>query len=233
MSQKLLLVEDDESLGRVLQEYLKMNDFKIDWAKNGPDGLRKIKNNSYDLCILDIMLPQKDGFTVAKEIKELEDKIPFVFLTAKSLKIDQLKGFDIGADDYIVKPIDEELFIARIKAILNRFESNGRTSSGYYNIGSYQFDPRMRELLNNEKKQVLSPRETDVLTLLCKNKGELIRRKDALKKIWGADNNQNRQIMDVYVSKLRNHLSGDSNVEIRNIHGTGFVLVENSLENDS
>lgn len=226
MSKRLLLVEDDQSLGHILQEYLSMNGFETDWATDGREGLTKVKENAYDLCILDIMMPEKDGFTLAKEIKELEDNIPFVFLTAKSLKVDKLKGFDLGADDYIVKPVDEEIFIERIKAILNRFEYDEKTPSEYYQIGSYKFHPKMRELNSNENKQILSPREADVLTLLCENKGVVVSRETALKKIWGANNNQNRQIMDVYISKLRNYLAGDSDVEIRNIHGTGFVLAD-------
>jgi len=122
MDAQLLLVEDDENLGYILKEYLEMNEFAVDWAKDGEEGYSEVKSNDYDLCILDIMMPKKDGFTLAKEIKELNKEIPFIFLTAKTLKVDKLKGFDLGADDYIVKPVDEELLIARIKAILNRFE---------------------------------------------------------------------------------------------------------------
>ena len=225
MSHQLLLVEDDENLGYILKEYLEMNDFDTDLAQDGNEGLSKIEENTYDLCILDIMMPEKDGFTVAKEIKAMDREIPFVFLTAKTLKVDQLKGFDLGADDYIVKPVDEELLIARINAILNRpNNSNEETSSTSYTIGEYTFDQNKRELTHDGETQSLTPRESNVLTLLCKKKGEVLTRKHALKTIWGESNYFNRRIMDVYISKLRKYLSGDSNIEIKNIHGTGFIL---------
>jgi DNA-binding response OmpR family regulator len=224
MSDRLLLVEDDENLGYILQEYLEMNGLSVDWAKDGSEGLSRVQNNDYDLCILDIMMPKKDGFTLAKEIKNLNKDLPFVFLTAKTLKVDKLKGFDLGADDYIVKPVDEELLIARIKAILNRFDDTPTTDPDTYVIGNYKFDVNTRKLIKGEQEQSLTPREADLLSLFCKQKGELLSRKQALQEIWGEKNYFNRRIMDVYISKLRKYLSGDPEVQIKNIHSKGFIL---------
>lgn len=228
MSDRLLIVEDDESLGYILKEYLQMNEFAVDWAKDGEKGLQRVINNEYDLGILDIMMPKKDGFTLAKEVKELHKDLPFVFLTAKTLKVDKLKGFDLGADDYIVKPVDEELLIARIRAILNRFDENQSTEDNKYSIGKYIFDVDKRSLINGEQEQTLTPREADLLTLFCKKKGDLLTRERALKEIWGEKNYFNRRIMDVYISKLRKYLSGDPDVEIKNVHSKGFILSDGS-----
>lgn len=174
MGNQLLLVEDDENLGYILKEYLQMNEFRVDWAKDGEQGLSKVKKDNYDLCILDIMMPKKDGFTLAKEIKELKSQTPFIFLTAKTLKVDQLKGFDLGADDYIVKPTDEELLIARIRAILNRFENDSpeeEHTNNIYAVGNHTFDANKRQLISEgQEKQSLTPREAHLLTLFCKKK---------------------------------------------------------------
>ncbi len=229
MGNHLLLVEDDENLGYILKEYLEMNEFQVVWAKDGEEGLSKFKGGSFDLCILDIMMPKKDGFTLAEEIKREDEQVPFVFLTAKTLKIDQLKGFDIGADDYIVKPVDEELLIARIRAILNRFNSDiKKDGPETYTVGQYNFDPNTRELaVNGEKGDSLTPREADLLELLCKNIGTVLTRDEALETIWGDSNYFNRRIMDVYISKLRKYFSDDPDIEIKNVHSKGFILSVN------
>lgn len=226
MSHRLLLVEDDENLGYILKEYLEMNEFNVDWAQDGEQGLSRIENHSYDLCILDIMMPKKDGFTLATEIKQWQPHTPFVFLTAKTLKVDQLKGFNLGADDYIVKPVDEELLIARIRAILNRFDNTlNEQRNNIYKLGNYTFDANKRQLISEEQEtQSLTPREADLLTLFCKKKGKLLSRETALKEIWGDSNYFNRRIMDVYISKLRKHLDNNPDVSIENIHSKGFVL---------
>jgi DNA-binding response OmpR family regulator len=224
MSEQLLLVEDDENLGYILKEYLQMNEFAVDWATDGEEGLSRVHDSNYDLCILDIMMPKKDGFTLAKEIKELNKELPFIFLTAKTLKVDKLKGFDLGADDYIVKPVDEEILIARIRAILDRFDDDPSADTDTYTVGDYTFDVDKRRLVNGDQEQSLTPREADLLSLFCKRKGELLTRKHALKEIWGEKNYFNRRIMDVYISKLRNYLSDDPDVEIKNVHSKGFIL---------
>lgn len=230
MTDRLLLVEDDENLGYILKEYLEMNDFQVDWAKDGKEGLSTVTSNGYDLCILDIMMPKKDGFSLAREIKERKPHTPFVFLTAKTLKVDQLKGFDMGADDYIVKPVDEELLIARIRAILNRFrERPGENADNTYTIGSHTFDANKRLLISEEgEERSLTPREADLLTLFCRRKGKLLSRETALNEIWGDRNYFNRRIMDVYISKLRKHLSGEPDVSIENVHSKGFILKDES-----
>lgn len=230
MSHQLLLVEDDENLGYILKEYLELNEFRVHWAKDGEEGLSKIKDQNYDLCILDIMMPKKDGFSLAREIKKLQPNTPFIFLTAKTLKVDQLKGFNLGADDYIVKPVDEELLIARIRAILKRFDPvTEEQNNSIYKLGNHTFDANKRQLISEDQEpHSLTPREADLLTLFCKKKGELLSRETALKEIWGDSNYFNRRIMDVYISKLRKHLDDNPYVNIENIHSKGFVLNDES-----
>ena len=221
----ILLVEDSQTLGYILSEYLEMNDFKVIWAKDGHEGLECFQKNAVDLCILDVMMPKQDGFTLAKGIKALNRAIPIIFLTAKSLKTDKLKGFRLGADDYIVKPIDEELLVARVQAVLNR--SQGQTNpqaNETYHIGQYTFNYEAQLLEWNAQQQKLSQREAEVLRMLCINKNQVMKRDVALKQIWGDNDYFTRRSMDVFISKLRKYLQHDSTVKITNIHGKGFIL---------
>lgn len=226
----ILLVEDDESFGYILKEYLEINDFSVEWAQNGEEGLTAFKQGVFDLCVLDVMMPLKDGFTLAKEIQEHDPDVPFIFLTAKALKIDKLKGFRLGCDDYVVKPIDEELFIARVKAIIKRSVSDAESStrSHTYNIGKYVFDLGNQALSFEDEVQRLTTKEAKVLQLLCEKKNQVLDRNKALKVVWGESDFFNRKSMDVFIHKLRKYLEKDPAVRITNVHGKGFILEENT-----
>ena len=222
----ILLVEDDESFGYILKEYLLINGFTVNWQKDGETGLKAFNQGVFDLCVLDVMLPLKDGYTLAKEIKEYDPEIPFIFLTSKSLKIDKLKGFQLGCDDYVVKPIDEELFIARVQAIIKRTASDSDNSNGnsMHRIGEYLFDYANHALIIKDHIQRLTTKEAKVLHLLCEKKNQVLDRNKALKIVWGESDFFNRKSMDVFIHKLRKYLEEDSNVKIVNVHGKGFVL---------
>lgn len=221
----ILLAEDNQTLGYILSEYLEMNDFKVVWAKDGNEGFECFQKNTVDLCILDVMMPEQDGFSLAKKIKSVNPATPIIFLTAKSLKTDKLKGFKLGADDYIVKPIDEELLVARVQAVLNRTQPNqSQAVKETYQIGQYLFDYDAQVLEYNGKSQKLSQREAEVLKMLCVNKNQVMRRDLALKQIWGDNDYFTRRSMDVFISKLRKYLQNDTSVKITNIHGKGFIL---------
>jgi len=226
---KILLVEDDESFGYILKEYLEINDFNVEWQKDGEAGLRAFEKGLFDLCILDIMMPLKDGFTLAKEIQEIDNEVPFIFLTAKSLKIDKLKGFRLGCDDFVVKPIDEELFIARVKALIKRTTSDPENGTNCitHRIGNYLFDFNNQALIINKKVQRLTIKEAKVLHLLCEKKNQVLDRSKALKIVWGESDFFNRKSMDVFIHKLRKYLEEDSSVRITNVHGRGFILEDN------
>ncbi|OJJ18608.1 hypothetical protein BKI52_23640 [marine bacterium AO1-C] len=221
----ILLAEDSQTLGYILSEYLEMHDFQVIWAKDGKEGLECFQKNAIDLCILDVMMPEQDGFTLAKNIKAMNRATPIIFLTAKSLKTDKLKGFRLGADDYIVKPIDEELLVARVQAVLNRTQAqDSATTKETYHIGQYVFDYDTQVLAWNNQQQKLSQREAEVLKMLCVNKNQVMKRDIALKQIWGDNDYFTRRSMDVFISKLRKYLQHDSTVKITNIHGKGFIL---------
>lgn len=222
---RILLVEDDESFGYILKEYLDIHDFSVTWEQDGEAGFRAFQQGVYDLCILDIMMPLKDGFTLAKEIQEHDPDVPFIFLTAKSLRIDKLKGFRLGCDDYVVKPIDEELFIARVKAIIKRTgDGNGASQQLVHRIGKYLFDPANQTLVLGENVQRLTTKEAKLLQLLCEKKNQVLDRNKALKTVWGESDFFNRKSMDVFIHKLRKYLEEDDTVKITNVHGKGFVL---------
>ena len=221
---RVLLVEDDESLGYILSEYLGMTDFAVKWVRDGEEGWKVFQRDVFDICILDIMMPKKDGLTLAKEIKDFEPNQPIVFLTAKALKIDKLKGFKAGCDDYIVKPVDEEELIARIQAIIRRSTKSFSKYEGTYQIGSYQFDVASQSLSFKGNRSGLTEKEAEILRLLCERKGEILHRKETLKSIWGENDYFSRRSMDVFVTKLRKMLSQDPRVRIRNVHGKGFIL---------
>lgn len=221
----ILLVEDDDSFGYILKEYLEINDFSVDWVQNGEIGLEAFKQGVYDLCILDIMMPLKDGFTLSKEIQEHDPDVPFIFLSAKSLRIDKLKGFRLGCDDYVVKPIDEELFIARVKALIKRSSSDSENGGSFvHRIGKYAFDYANQTLAFGDSIQRLTIKEAKILLLLCEKKNQVLDRNKALKMVWGESDFFNRKSMDVFIHKLRKYLEADPSVKIRNIHGKGFTL---------
>ncbi len=221
----IFFVEDDLSFGAVLKSYLELNDFEVSWVDDGKLAIDRFRVGSFDICLLDVMLPNVDGFTIGAEIRKLNKKIPFIFLTAKTLKEDVLRGFNIGADDYITKPFDTEVLICKIKAILNRDGQNpNNKSAGKHQLGKYEFDTKLRTIEHDQTQQKLSPKESELLQLLCENKNELLPRETALIKIWGDDGYFTARSMDVYITKLRKYLADDPSIEIKNIHGSGFLL---------
>jgi len=220
----IFLVEDDLSFGAVMKSYLELNDYQVTWVDDGKYALDKFRNGKYHICILDVMLPNVDGFTIGREIRIIDKDIPMVFLTAKALKEDILKGYNLGADDYITKPFDTEVLLCKISAIIKRQTTNPASDEVIFTIGSYRFDSKLRQIQRNDVIQKLSPKESDLLKLLCQNQNELLPRETALRKIWGDDGYFTARSMDVFVTKLRKFLSDDPNIEIKNIHGSGFLL---------
>lgn len=219
----ILLIEDDKSLGYILQEYLQMHDFKVVWSQDGEDGLMQFQKQPFDICILDVMMPRKDGFTLAEEIKNENPMMPLIFLTAKSMKIDKLKGFKVGGDDYIVKPVDEEELIARIHAVLRR-SGHVKPTKDLYTIGKFSFNTR-NQVLNSEGNTLhLTQKESKVLEMLCADMGNLVERDIILRALWGESTYFKRRSMDVFISKLRKYLSSDADISINNVHGKGYLL---------
>lgn len=226
-NQGILLVEDDKNLGYILSEYLTMKGFIVSWAKDGVEALNLLRKNPYALCILDVMLPSMDGFSVAEQIAAATFKVPYIFLTARNLKVDKLKGFKLGCDDYIVKPVDEEELVARIQAVLKRTAETPRQDKGqliHFGGSSFQFDTQVLQMNGTEHK--LTAKESEVLLLLLNHRNSLLDRETALKKIWGSNDYFNRRSMDVIISRLRKHLQLDQKIRIINIHGKGYMLQE-------
>ncbi|MTI39381.1 response regulator transcription factor [Fulvivirga lutimaris] len=221
---KILLAEDDENLGYVLKEYLEMHEYNVTLARDGEEGLEFFTKSAFDLCILDVMMPKMDGFTLASKIKEIDENTPFLFLTAKALKIDKLKGFKLGADDYIVKPVDEEELFARIQAIVKRAKPKAAKEIEILNIGAYTFNYPNLELKIKGNGTQLTQKEADLLKALYDSQGSILDRNSTLKKLWGENDYFNRRSMDVFISRLRKYLEQDPNIKIKNVHGKGFVL---------
>lgn len=229
-NKKILLVEDDPNFGIVLKDYLSMNDYDVVHAKNGMEGFEKFKKDDFDLCILDVMMPYKDGFTLAKEIREKNADVPIIFLTAKAMKEDVLKGYKVGADDYLNKPFDSEVLLMKIKAIIQRKATDTVVDSKQFEfkIGRFDLNSKLRFLkFDGENPVKLSPKENELLRMLALHENDLMPRELALTKIWRDDNYFTSRSMDVYIAKLRKYLKLDPNVEILNIHGEGFRLVIN------
>lgn len=227
-NKKILLVEDDQNFGAILKDYLMLNDFDVVLAKNGMEGFEKFKKDNYDLCILDVMMPYKDGYTLAKEIREKNKEIPIIFLTAKTMKEDVLKGYKVGADDYLNKPFDSEVLLMKIKAIIQRKSSEAKPENVKFEfqIGQFHLNSKLRFLtFPNQEPIKLSPKENELLKMLALYEDDLMPRELALTKIWRDDNYFTSRSMDVYIAKLRKYLKEDPKVEILNIHGEGFRLV--------
>lgn len=229
---KILLVEDDRNFGDVLRSYLEMHDYNVTLATDGAMGFDSYNRGKYDLCIFDVMMPKKDGFTLAREIREKDNEMPIIFLTAKTLKEDVLQGFKIGADDYITKPFNSEELLYRIQAILKRSrpKPDPREEIREFNIGKYHFNYPLRILTFNagqedEGKVKLSPKEAQLLRMFAMYINDVLPRSEALTKIWGEDNYFTARSMDVFVTKLRKYLAQDKELEIVNIHGNGFQLL--------
>lgn len=222
---RILLAEDDENLGMLLREYLQARNFDADLFGDGEKAFRSFEKNHYDICILDIMMPVKDGFTLAKEIRMINSDIPIIFLTAKSMKEDVIEGFRIGADDYITKPFSMEELIFRIEAILRRTKSDGTDKQTVFKLGNYTFDSSRQLLIRGTEERKLTTKESELLRLLCLNKNRILERNFALKSIWIDDTYFNARSMDVYITKLRKYLKDDPEIQIMNIHGKGYKLI--------
>jgi len=222
---KILLAEDDENLGILLKEYLKAKSFKTDLFEDGQKAIEGFQKDHYDLCILDVMMPIKDGFTLAQEIRAINKIVPIIFLTARSMKDDVLEGFKIGADDYITKPFNMDELLFRIEAIMRRVKTDATFSSPVYTLGKYTFDTQKQILHSDDISYKLTTKELELLKLLCDNTNQVLERNYALKTIWEDDNYFNARSMDVYITKLRKYLKDEPAVEILNVHGKGFKLV--------
>ena len=222
---RILLCEDDENLGMLLREYLQAKEYDTELCPDGEAGYKAFLKSNFDLCVLDVMMPKKDGFALAKEIRQSNAEVPIIFLTAKKLKEDVLDGFKIGADDYITKPFSMEELTFRIEAILRRVRGKKNRDRTHYKIGSFTFDTQKQILARGDKQTKLTTKESELLSLLCAHANEILQRDFALKTIWIDDNYFNARSMDVYITKLRKHLKEDENVEIINIHGKGYKLI--------
>jgi len=226
---RILLAEDDRNLGNILKNYLDAKGYATTLCVNGQEASDTFNRKEFDFCILDIMMPVKDGFTVAAEIRAVNKKVPILFLTAKTLQEDKLKGFEIGADDYITKPFSMEELLLRMHAILRRMDETVKTVAGdnIYRIGMYSFDYTRQTLISKNKEQKLTSKEAWLLRLLCEHANEVLDRSTALNEIWNDDSYFNARSMDVYIVKLRKYLKDDPRVELLNVHGVGFKLVMN------
>ncbi|MCF2655192.1 MAG: response regulator transcription factor [bacterium] len=222
---KIMLCEDDENLGMLLREYLQAKGFSAELYPDGEAGYRAFMKQKYDICILDVMMPKKDGFTLAQEIRQANADVPIIFLTAKQLKEDILEGFKIGADDYITKPFSMEELVFRVEAILRRVRGKKNKESSVYRVGNFTFDTQKQLLTIGDKQTKLTTKENELLALLCSHANEILQRDFALKTIWIDDNYFNARSMDVYITKLRKHLKDDPQIEIINIHGKGYKLI--------
>jgi DNA-binding response OmpR family regulator len=229
----VLLVEDDPNLGLLLQEYLNDKGYKTTLAIDGQAGWEAFVENVYDFCIFDVMMPKKDGFSLAKEVRMSGRDVPILFLTAKAMKEDTIQGFKVGADDYLTKPFDREELVLRMEAVLRRYRSAGsfpapNSAEARFEIGAFTFDYNKQQLLINGQSTRLTSKESGLLKLFCENLNQPISRSFALKMIWGDDSYFNARSMDVYVTKLRKHLREDPSIQIMNLHGEGFKLLVNA-----
>ena len=222
---KILLCEDDENLGMLLREYLQAKGSSTVLCPDGEQGFKEFTKNKYDIAVLDVMMPKKDGFTLAQDIRQANADLPIIFLTAKTLKEDILEGFKIGADDYITKPFSMEELVFRVEAILRRVRGKKTKESTLYHIGKFVFDTQKQLLTIGDQQTKLTTKENELLALLCSHANEILQRDFALKTIWIDDNYFNARSMDVYITKLRKHLKDDDQIEIINIHGKGYKLI--------
>ena len=229
---KILLVEDDPNLGMLLQHYLQLKGkFEVVLSKDGEEGLKAFTKDQFDICILDVMMPKKDGFTLGRDIRKINTSVPIIFATAKTMIEDKSEAFNLGGDDYITKPFRIEELLLRINALLKRVsdpdKNEGKTLPTNFNVGKYYFDYTAQVITNDNKQQKVSTKEAELLRLLCLKKNEVLTREEALISIWHDDNYFNGRSMDVFLSKLRKYLKDDPKVEIINVHGKGYKLLEN------
>lgn len=221
----ILLAEDDLNLGILLVDYLEAEGFNVKLCKDGELALKSLQANTFDLCLLDVMMPKMDGFSLAKEIRLKDKKIPLIFITAKSLKEDKLIGYNLGADDYITKPFDEEELLWKIKAVIRRIpENKSETKTEIISIGKYRFDFNNQSLIINAKSQRITEKESDILKYLSEHRNHIIKREDMLKELWGENDYFLGRSLDVFISKMRKYLKEDPNISIENVFGVGFIF---------
>ena len=228
-AKNILLVEDDPNLGRVLSDFLEMEDFSVTLARDGVEGYDAYMRAEYQICLLDCMMPKMDGFTLAKKIRKRDEDIPIIFLTAKSLKDDKLKGFDLGADDYITKPFDEDELVRRINAVLKRSVSEEPIIM-QFQFGIFNYDHSNLTLSFDDQSVRITQKEGEVLFMLLKSMNNVVRREDILVKVWGENDYFMGRSLDVFITKLRKHLKPDANIKIENVHGVGFILTDGTQE---
>ena len=221
----ILLCEDEESLGMLVREYLQAKGYDAELYLDGEAGYKAFVKGKYDMCLLDVMMPKMDGFTLARELRSINSEVPIMFLTAKNLKDDILEGFKLGADDYLPKPFSMDELVYRMEAILRRVKARSRQMATRYQLGRFTFDTQRQLLSIDDKSTKLTTKESELLTMLCTHMNDILERDLALKTIWIDDNYFNARSMDVYITKLRKHLKDDPNVEINNVHGKGYRLV--------
>lgn len=227
-TKNILLVEDDPNLGEVLNAFLEMEGFTVSLARDGEEGYEKFSKSKYNICLLDVMLPKMDGFSLGKMIRKKDKDIPIIFLTAKSLKEDKLKGFDLGGDDYITKPFDEDELVRRINAILKRTTSVQDTSALSFKLGNFEYNHVNLTLRIDENESRITQKEGEVLYMLLQSKNNVVRREDILVKVWGENDYFMGRSLDVFITKLRKHLKPDPQVKIENVHGVGFILSDDN-----
>ncbi|MBQ1909213.1 MAG: response regulator transcription factor [Bacteroidaceae bacterium] len=225
----ILLCEDEESLGMLVREYLQAKGYEAELFLDGEAGYKAFMKNKYDMCLLDVMMPRMDGFTLAREIRMVNAEVPIIFLTAKNLKDDILEGFKLGADDYLTKPFSMDELVYRMEAILRRVRGKSQRNVTRYQLGQFTFDTQRQMLTIGEKQTKLTTKESELLTMLCKHANEVLEREQALKTIWIDDNYFNARSMDVYITKLRKLLRDDPAIEINNVHGKGYRLIVPNL----
>ena len=221
----ILLCEDEESLGMLVREYLQAKGYDAELYLDGEAGYKAFVKGKYDMCLLDVMMPKMDGFTLARELRMINSEVPIMFLTAKNLKDDILEGFKLGADDYLTKPFSMDELVYRMEAILRRVKARSKQTAVRYQLGNFTFDTQRQLLTIGDKSTKLTTKESELLTMLCAHMNDVLERDLALKTIWIDDNYFNARSMDVYITKLRKHLKDDPNVEINNVHGKGYRLV--------
>jgi len=226
MAKKILLVEDDPSFGSVLKSYLELSEYEVVHSENGVEGFDAFCKEEFDLCLFDVMMPEMDGFTLARKVRERNSKVPLIFITAKNMKEDMVRGYEIGADDYITKPFDSEVLFYKIKALLGRYngEEEQVIVDKIIKIGKIEYNTELRTLQVDSKSYKLTPKEAGLLILLYEHKDHLLPREKALEKVWGANDYFTARSMDVYITKLRKYFKS-SGVRIENIHGSGFRLI--------
>jgi len=228
----ILLLEDDTNLGLIISEHLRLNGFEVTLCRNGMDGLKEIKENKYNLCLADIMMPELDGFSFAKQIRRAGNTMPLIFLSAKSLQEDKIEGFKIGCDDYITKPFSIEELLLRIRAVLKRSEkanlNDNDSNQIEFELGQFKFNSKSRTLTGQKDVIKLTSKESELLKLLCLNLNQTLKREQALQHIWGDESYFSGRSMDVFISKLRKYLKSDQSIEIINVHGIGYKLIINN-----